>query len=68
MRSFKVEYDTEYGCDKRTGWSVCINGSYVSELERFFLVAMFKGLFRYYSWKFKRNKNTNVGRSKDLRY
>lgn len=42
VKSFKLEWDREYGPSKRSGWSVCIDGSYVVELERSLLVALLK--------------------------
>lgn len=28
----QLEYDREYGCDRRTGWSASYDGHYVAEL------------------------------------
>ena len=42
MNKFSIVYDKNYGIDNRKGWTVCINGSVVVELERFLLVALFK--------------------------
>ena len=30
--SLKIEYDQDYGSEKRTGWSIVIDGSVVAEL------------------------------------
>jgi len=52
MKRFNIEWDKEYGQDKRTGWSVCIDGSFVAKLERYFLVALIKSLWVYfYIWE-----------------
>jgi hypothetical protein len=45
MNSFKLEYDKDYGIDKRTGWSVCTNGSYVAVLEGWLIVAIIKSIY-----------------------
>ena len=34
MRQFTLAYNTDYGIDKRNGWSVAINGSYHVEFWR----------------------------------
>jgi hypothetical protein len=31
-REFRLEYDADYGIDRRSGWSVVIDGSVVAEL------------------------------------
>lgn len=48
ITQFKVDFDRDYGVDKRTGWSVCINGSYVSELEKYLFTALRKAFYVYY--------------------
>lgn len=40
-----LDFDRDYGCDKRTGWSIAWDGHYTVQLERFFLVAVFKAIF-----------------------
>ena len=37
-----IDYDYEYGIDKRTGWSVFVDGSYIIQFERFLIVAVIK--------------------------
>ena len=34
-QSFRLEFDTDYGIDKRTGWTVTVNGSILCELVPF---------------------------------
>lgn len=43
MRRFKIVinthslcYDKDYGIEKRSGWSVCYDGSFLSDLQPFF--------------------------------
>ena len=48
IKNFKLVYDADYGIDKRTGWSVCINGSYLSQLEKSLIVAIVKAFHCYY--------------------
>lgn len=43
MKSILIEFDKDYGYNKRSGWSMAINGSYVSEFEKYIIVAIFKG-------------------------
>ncbi len=42
MDKFSLTYDKDYGIEHRRGWTICVNGSTVVELERFLLVAFFK--------------------------
>lgn len=42
MDKLKIEFDRDYGCHHKTGWSICVDGSYFAELERFLIVALFK--------------------------
>lgn len=42
MSKFSLTYDKDYGINNRKGWTVCVNGSTVVELERFLLVAFCK--------------------------
>lgn len=37
-----VQYDRNYGIDRRSGWSVAWRGSYVSQLEPSLLVALWR--------------------------
>lgn len=39
-----IEYDTLYGIDKRAGWSISIDRSYVVQFEKFLLVALCKAI------------------------
>ena len=48
MSSFAIEWDKDYGIDKRTGWTVKLDGAVLVQLERFLLVALWK------SWRRKR--------------
>lgn len=41
---FSLTYDTNYGIDHRTGWSVCLNGSYQAQVEPWLVVAIWKAL------------------------
>lgn len=45
-RQMQLHYDTEYGCQQRTGWTVFIEGSCLVMFERFALVAIVKALWR----------------------
>jgi hypothetical protein len=50
MRSILIEYDKNYGFNKRAGYSMAIDGSYVSEFEKYLIVAIFKGFKRWLKW------------------
>lgn len=42
MRQFKVEWCANYGINKRTGWSICVNGRVVADIEPWLAVAFWK--------------------------
>lgn len=46
MKQFKVEWDRDYGINKRTGWSIVVDGSFVVQLERFLIIAISKTLYK----------------------
>jgi hypothetical protein len=48
MTLFSIEYDVDYGCHHRSGWSVVIDGSVCAELERFLVVALVKAWYCYW--------------------
>lgn len=37
-----IEYDSDYGIDHRSGWSVIWDGSYIVQLEKHLIVALWK--------------------------
>lgn len=41
-QGLSLDYDRDYGCAHREGWSVALNGSYVVQFERWLLVALWK--------------------------
>jgi hypothetical protein len=42
MLSFAIEWNEDYGIDKRTGWTVKLGGRVLVELEPFLVVALWK--------------------------
>lgn len=44
--SLRVEWDGDYGCEHRSGWSVAVDGAFLVQLERFLLVAILKAWWR----------------------
>lgn len=42
--NYELEFDRDYGCDKRTGWTVIYDGSVVIELEPSLFKAIVKGV------------------------
>lgn len=58
MKSFKslrIEYDTDYGIDKRTGWSATVDGVVVVQFE-VSMMAMLAKLMRYQLQRIKEAK------------
>ena len=51
MESFALQWDKDYGVHHRKGWSVCIDGCFVSELEPWLFVALWKGFWTWRSWE-----------------
>ena len=39
-----LDYDKNYGCDKRTGWSIAWDGCYLVQLERHLIIAIIKAI------------------------
>lgn len=37
---FAIHFDRDYGIDRRTGWSIAIDGSFVVQFEKHLLVAL----------------------------
>lgn len=44
LKHITIDYDTNYGIDKRTGWSIAVDGSYILQFERFLLIALLKAI------------------------
>lgn len=44
MKNFEIQFDRGYGIDKRTGWTVVVDGSVLAELEPWLIVAVFKAI------------------------
>lgn len=45
---FELNFETNYGCDKRKGWSIATGGHYWVQFEKYLIAALFKtikGLF-----------------------
>jgi hypothetical protein len=51
VKSISIEYDKDYGIDKRTGWSLCINGNVVNQFESSLIKCLIKGIKTYRDWK-----------------
>lgn len=47
MNRFKLEYDTEFGIDRRSGWSIAVNGEYLVSLEPNLVVALWKAWWKW---------------------
>jgi len=40
----ELQHDRNYGIDKRTGWSICVAGSFYCQLEPWLIVATCKAI------------------------
>ncbi len=47
MNSIRIDYDSDYGIDKRSGWSISFGGIVYVELERFLAGAIIKAVGRF---------------------
>jgi len=47
MTKFSLTYDKDYGVYKRKGWTTCIDGAVIVELERWLAIVLFRTFFRY---------------------
>ena len=48
IKNFSIDFNRDYGIDKKTGWSININGSFYAQLERFLIVALIKAFYVYW--------------------
>jgi hypothetical protein len=53
-KSFAIEWDTDYGIDRRSGWSIIHDGIVVVELEPWLVVAIVKAFVRWRRWGARR--------------
>lgn len=44
--SLAFAFDENYGCEKRTGWSIACDGVYLTQLEPWFIVSLVKAWWR----------------------
>ena len=51
----RIDYDKNYGRNKKTGWSVFIDSACYEQTRKFLIVALFKSFWDYY--KYRRNIN-----------
>lgn len=49
MQRFRLEYDSGFGIEKKSGWSVCIDGSYYMAFDKNVVRAVVVALWRW--WK-----------------
>jgi hypothetical protein len=43
-RHVTIDYDVDYGCERRTGWSIAVGLSYVVQFERSLVAALRRAL------------------------
>lgn len=46
MNSLKVEYDSDYGIDHRSGWSVTIDGCVYLQFRKLVVIALAAAFFK----------------------
>ena len=50
----QLKFDRDYGCDKKTGWTLCIDGVYyVSQLEPSLITCLKKGIKNFCGSEYK---------------
>jgi len=47
LNRHRIEYDRNYGIDRRTGWTIVYDGSVLVELEPWLIAAIWKSLPRW---------------------
>jgi hypothetical protein len=55
----RVDFDRDYGCEHKTGWSVALDGSYVVELEPRLWRALWK------AWRYTHKSNIQINNTKE---
>lgn len=50
IQSFRLEWDRDYGIDRRSGWTACVNGSVIVQLTTLprAVYALVRGLWEAY--------------------
>ena len=46
----RIEKDIDFGIDKKSGWSVAIDGSYLVQFDKWIIIALVKALWAYQWW------------------
>ena len=46
MKQFSLEYDEDYGADKRTGWTVVMDGRVVVQFRKWAILALVEAWLR----------------------
>jgi hypothetical protein len=41
---FRIDFDRNYGCNNRTGWSIAHKGSFLVQLEKYLTIAIIKAI------------------------
>lgn len=52
MKQFSIEFNRDYGIDRRTGWTVTWDGCVLSQLQPWLIVAVWKAIA--YEWRMRR--------------
>jgi len=51
MRQLRIEYNSSYGVNRLSGWSISVDGSVVVQFERRLITAVFKTLWKLWEWR-----------------
>ena len=51
LKSFALQYDRDYGIDRRSGWSVVVDGSVAVQFARNRLVALVRAWLSWRRWE-----------------
>lgn len=53
-----LAFDRDYGIDRRTGWSVAVDGSYIVQFESWLVVAIWKAIKEFLNHENRNHKKT----------
>ncbi len=44
IKNLIIDYDKDYGIDNKTGWSIAIDGHYITQFDKFLIIAIIKAI------------------------
>lgn len=42
LKNFNIDFDRNYGCANKTGWSIAVDGHYYISFEKHLIIALIK--------------------------